>query len=156
MTPAFSMVAASFGSSTTQITVASRPGSRHTRQSWPSATFPHSRQNVTRSLARTIVSARRFASSGAVFTTWKARRCADFGPMPGSRDSSSMRSWIGPSYTLRADLLHLFDLRAQLLLQPGHGVLVGRRGLVVFDERRVDQGFARHAPDPRPDPEHVG
>src|ERR1700733_8612023 len=26
-------------------------------------------------------------------------RCADFGPMPGSRPSSSTRSWITPGYT---------------------------------------------------------
>ena len=49
--------------------------------------------------ARTIASDRRLASSGGAFTRWNASRCADFGPIPGSRESSSIRSWIGPSYT---------------------------------------------------------
>ena len=64
----------------------------------PSATLKHSRQNAMRSFACTIACARRFASSGGAFTSQNARRCADFGPMPGSRDSSSISSWIGPSY----------------------------------------------------------
>src|SRR5687767_7662530 len=30
---------------------------------------------------------------------WNAMRCAPLGPTPGSRPSSSMRSWTTPSYT---------------------------------------------------------
>ena len=99
ITPAFSIAATSFGSSTTQRVVASRPASRQIRHRSASATLPHSRQNRMSSLARRMDSARRLASSAGAFTRWNASRWADFGPMPGSRDSSSMSSWIGPSYT---------------------------------------------------------
>src|SRR5438874_4407437 len=148
------MVAASLGSSTTQMTVASRPGSRHTRQSSPSATFPHSRQKLTRSLALTMASASRLASSGAVFTRWKASRCADFGPMPGRRDSSSMRSWIGPSYTRQRPAtgpLLVGDLGVQLGLEPLEcRILVGGRFIVVLDEGdRADHGLSHDAGDLR-------
>src|SRR5262245_62238435 len=84
--------------------------------------------------------------------------------MPGRRASSSIRSWIGPPYTLG------LRLRAQLGLQPGDGVLGGdRRPILVvvdpaaqmvgqlvphqaldarrhaedLDERRLQLGFAR-------------
>src|SRR5437762_10950765 len=30
---------------------------------------------------------------------WNAMRCALFGPIPGNRPSSSIRSWMAPSYT---------------------------------------------------------
>ena len=30
-------------------------------------------------------------------TEWNAMRCADFGPTPGSRPSSSISAWTGPS-----------------------------------------------------------
>src|SRR5262249_19160881 len=43
--------------------------------------------------------ARRRASSGATRNRWNAMRCADFGPTPGSRPSSSIRFWTAPSYT---------------------------------------------------------
>src|SRR5438128_7520499 len=43
--------------------------------------------------------ARRLASSAGRRSRWKAIRWADFGPIPGSRPSSSTRSWTGPSYT---------------------------------------------------------
>ena len=99
ITPAFSIVETSLGSSTTQSIVRSRPSSRQMRQSSPSATLPHSLQKKMRSFAWTIDSASRLASSGGAFTRWNASRCADFGPMPGRRESSSIRSWIGPSYT---------------------------------------------------------
>ena len=39
------------------------------------------------------------ASAGSALTSQNARRWADFGPTPGSPASSSIRSWIGPSYT---------------------------------------------------------
>ena len=97
--PDRSIIAASFGSSTTQSTVRSRDSSRQTRQRSPSATLPHSRQNEMRSFAWTIAAASRLASSAGVFTNQNASRCADFGPMPGNRASSSISSWIGPSYT---------------------------------------------------------
>ena len=54
-----------------------------------------------RSFAWTIAGARRFASSVGALTSQNASRCADFGPTPGSRASSSISSWIGPSYAMR-------------------------------------------------------
>jgi hypothetical protein len=68
ITPAFSIVETSLGSSTTQSTVRSRPSSRQMRQSSPSATLPHSLQKEIRSFACTIDPARRFASSAGAFT----------------------------------------------------------------------------------------
>jgi hypothetical protein len=67
-TPAFSIAATSLGSSTTQIVVMSRPGSRQIRQRSPSATLPHSSQNRMSSLARTIDCESRRASSAGAFT----------------------------------------------------------------------------------------
>src|SRR5699024_11598353 len=37
-------------------------------------------------------------SAGSTVSRWKAIRWALLGPMPGSRPSSSIRSWTGPSY----------------------------------------------------------
>jgi hypothetical protein len=99
ITPLRSRTETSLGSSTTQIVSASREGSAQSLQSSLSATPKHSRQKRIRSLACTIAPASRLASCSADFTMWKASRCADFGPMPGRRFSSSTRSWIGPSYT---------------------------------------------------------
>src|SRR2546421_2256316 len=147
------MAAWSLGSSTTQITAGSRLPSRQTRHRSPSDTLKHSRQNRTFSLAPRSASARRRASSGGAFTTWNARRWADLGPIPGRRDSSSIRSWMGPSYTSGPVL----DLRAQLGPQPGHGIVAGRRRLVVdLDHRALHRGIPGHAVDGRLDAEHLG
>src|SRR4029078_865376 len=40
-------------------------------------------------------------SVGSAESTWNAMRWALLGPTPGSRPSSSMRSWIAPSYPVR-------------------------------------------------------
>ena len=45
-----------------------------------------------------IALARRSASAGSTLRMWKASRWALLGPIPGSRPSSSIRSWTGPSY----------------------------------------------------------
>src|SRR5204863_4335179 len=106
----------------------------------------------------TTASASRRASCGGAFTMWNASRCADFGPIPGSRDSSSIRSWIGPSNTLSASqpartslsaLPDDLDLAAELCPEPGDGLLLRRRHVVGVD---VDDGcagnlVARDAPD---------
>src|SRR6188768_107950 len=92
------MATTSLGSSTTQIEVWSRRGSAQMRQRSACATLPHTSQK--RTLARTSVRAvtRRVTSSDSVWSRWKAMRCALLGPTPGSRPSSSMRSWTMPSY----------------------------------------------------------
>jgi hypothetical protein len=90
------------GSSTTHSTVVSRRGSvqmAHSSAPSPALTamFQHRRQNATLSLTSEIARASRTASSFDSFSRWKAMRWADFGPMPGSRPSSSIRSWTGPA-----------------------------------------------------------
>src|SRR5919112_4015314 len=77
----------------------SRRGSRQIRHWVSSATLKQVSQNLTVSLTSLSVLARRSTSSASAARMWKASRCALFGPMPGSRPSSSMRSWTGPSYT---------------------------------------------------------
>src|SRR4051812_48169435 len=123
----------SLGSSTTQSTVRSRRGARPIRH-WDScATLPQVVQNFTVSLTSTRTAARRRTSTGSAASTWKAIRCALLGPTPGSRPSSSIRSWTTPSYTmvsLRAggDLRRLRlgdDLAAQHLLDHGLADQVG-------------------------------
>jgi hypothetical protein len=55
----------------------------------------HRSQNVTRSLASLMARASRLASSAGNFNRWKAMRCADLGPIPGSRPSSSISACTG-------------------------------------------------------------
>src|SRR5215204_5051619 len=85
------------GSSTTHSSAESRRSSRQYTHSSPSAKLKHRRHQLTRSFASTIARARRLASSGALFSRKNAMRCADLGPMPGSRPSSSTRVCTGPS-----------------------------------------------------------
>src|SRR3954452_24278880 len=42
----------------------------------------------------------RVTSADSAASRWKAIRWALFGPTPGSRQSSSIRSWTAPSYTV--------------------------------------------------------
>src|SRR3954468_256748 len=42
----------------------------------------------------------RVTSADSAASRWKAIRWALFGPTPGSRPSSSIRSWTAPSYTV--------------------------------------------------------
>jgi hypothetical protein len=86
-------------SSTTQITDRSRRGSRQIRHSSCSVTLPQTTQKRTFSLTSVSAEVSRRTSTGSAASRWKAMRCADFGPTPGSRPSSSMRSWTAPSYT---------------------------------------------------------
>jgi hypothetical protein len=46
-------------------------------------------------LASLIAITNRLTSSLGNLRRWNAIRCADFGPMPGSRPSSSMSAWTG-------------------------------------------------------------
>src|SRR5262245_29964157 len=74
--------------------------------------------------------------------------------MPGRRASSSTRSWMGPSNTLRA---LAFDLRPELLPHPGDRVLRARRRLaVLLDGDAAGRRVPGHAPDHRRGAEHVG
>ena len=72
-------------------------GSAQMPHSSPSLMLKHRWHHATRSLASAMARARRRASSLDSFSRWKAMRWADLGPMPGSRPSSSMRSWTGPA-----------------------------------------------------------
>src|SRR4051794_11384427 len=93
-----SIATTSLGSSTTQMTATSRRGSRQMRHCSSSATLPQMVQNRTLSLTSVRADTRRRTSTGSAARRWKAIRCALLGPTPGSRPSSSMRSWTAPSY----------------------------------------------------------
>src|SRR5699024_474220 len=67
--------------------------------------FPQTRQKCTPSRTRASADWRRSTSSGSTLSRWKAMRCALFGPMPGSRANSSMRSCRGPSNNFGAPAL---------------------------------------------------
>src|SRR5688572_2462237 len=93
------MATTSLGSSTTQSTSLLRRVSRQTRHCSDSATLKQVVQKRTSSLTLRRESASRFTSAGSADRTWKAIRWALFGPTPGSRPNSSIRSWMAPSYT---------------------------------------------------------
>src|SRR3954465_15877101 len=94
------MATTSLGSSTTQMTVRSRRGSRQTRHSSCSLTLPQIRQKRTLSFTSVSAETSRRTSTGSAESRWKAMRWALFGPTPGRRPSSSIRSWTAPSYTV--------------------------------------------------------
>src|SRR5256885_11048892 len=76
------------------------------RHSTSSATWPQMRQNRTSSLTRWRMAVSRTTSTGSAASRWNAIRWALFGPIPGSRPSSSMRSWMAPSYIGDYSRLH--------------------------------------------------
>src|SRR3954466_13190938 len=78
----------------------SRRGSRQMRHSSCSATLPQMRQKRTFSFTSVSAVISRRTSTGSAASRWNAMRWALFGPTPGSRPSSSMRSWTAPSYTV--------------------------------------------------------
>src|SRR5215207_5705331 len=88
------------GSSTTHTIRPSRRSSAQNTHSSSSVTLKQRLQNRTRSLASVIADASRATSSAGTLRRWKAIRCADFGPMPGSRPSSSISVWTGGEYAL--------------------------------------------------------
>ena len=94
-----SMATTSLDSSTTQIDVGERRGSRQMRHCGSCATFPQISQNRTRSFTSVSASDSRRTSAGSADRMWNAMRWALLGPTPGSRPSSSIRSWTAPSYT---------------------------------------------------------
>src|SRR4051812_35351606 len=132
------MATTSFGSSTTQSTSFVRRVSRQIRHCSDSATLKQVVQNRTSSLTLRSASASRFTSAGSVDRTWKAIRWALFGPTPGSRPSSSIRSWMAPSYTCSEPRqTEAAGRRTHLLL--GH--LAHRLGAVV--DRREHEVLER-------------
>ncbi|KNE86831.1 hypothetical protein PSTG_19802, partial [Puccinia striiformis f. sp. tritici PST-78] len=68
-----------------------------------SETLPQMLQNFAFAFISTRASARRRTSTGSAASRWNAIRWAPFGPTPGSRPSSSIRSWTTPSYTGTAE-----------------------------------------------------
>ena len=82
-------------SSTTHTTDESRESSLQIGHRAVSAMLKHRSQNRTRALASVSAWASRATSSAGIFKRWNAMRCADFGPIPGSRPSSSISVWTG-------------------------------------------------------------
>src|SRR5215212_4847322 len=74
--------------------------SRQMRHCSPSATLKQVTQKRTSSCTRVSALTSRPTSADSAASRWKAMRCALFGPTPGSRPSSSIRSWTAPSYTV--------------------------------------------------------
>ncbi len=85
--------------------------------------------------------ASRAASSAGSLRRWKAIRCADLGPIPGSRPSSSISAWTGGAYVA--------GMRSALVDELGAGERLGhsleRRDVVlrpgVHELGRVDGLF---------------
>src|SRR3954466_14355537 len=94
------MATTSLGSSTTQMTSSDRRGSRQMRHCSPSATLKQVVQKRTSSCTRVSAATSRPTWADSAASRWKAIRWALFGPTPGSRPSSSIRSWTAPSYTV--------------------------------------------------------
>src|SRR3954464_11512962 len=90
----------SLGSSTTQMTSSERRGSRQILHCSPSATLKQVLQKRTSACTRCSDAHSRPTSALSAASRWKAMRWALLGPTPGSRPSSSMRSWTAPSYTV--------------------------------------------------------
>src|SRR5215217_8224309 len=94
-----SIATTSLGSSTTQMTSSARRGSRQIRHCSASATLKQVTQKRTSACTRCSAATSRPTSADSEDSRWKAMRCALLGPTPGSRPSSSIRSWTAPSYT---------------------------------------------------------
>src|SRR3954471_18329420 len=151
------MATTSFGSSTTQIRVGSRRSSLQIRHSSACETFPHTLQNIALAFISTSVSARRRTSTGSAASRWNAIRCAPLGPTPGSRASSSIRSWRTPSYTEAAGQLWARVVSAETtsgeraeraggeLVDPGLAVAVGRHDQVAQIGQGVGVGTVEGA-----------
>src|SRR4051812_41170749 len=95
-----SIATTSLGSSTTQMTSSERRGSRQILHCSPSATLKQVLQKRTSACTRCSAAISRPTSALSAASRWKAMRWALLGPTPGSRPSSSMRSWTAPSYTV--------------------------------------------------------
>src|SRR4051812_11237385 len=157
------------GSSTTQMSSASRRASWQMRQRSSSARLKHTWHRPMRSLTSRMASASAVASSTSARRMWNARRWAVRWPIPGSLPSSVIRRWTGGAYkrargseagqAQRAEVhaarepaeLALLELLggAQRLVHRGqHHVLqqfgVVRVDRVGGDRDRLDDEVARH------------
>src|SRR4051812_49880652 len=94
------MATTSLGSSTTHRTSSTRRGSRQMRHCSASATLKQVTQKRTSCCTRVSAATSRVTSADSAASRWKAIRWALFGPTPGRRPSSSIRSWTAPSYTV--------------------------------------------------------
>src|SRR3954452_6955641 len=86
------------GSSTTQMSSASRRSSWQIRQRGSSARLKHTSHSPMRSFTSRIASASALASSASARRMWNARRWAVRCPIPGSLPSSVIRRWTGGAY----------------------------------------------------------
>src|SRR4051812_29907871 len=86
------------GSSTTQMSSASRRASWQMRQRSSSARLKHTWHRPMRSLTSRMASASAVASSTSARRMWNARRWAVRWPIPGSLPSSVIRRWTGGAY----------------------------------------------------------
>src|SRR4051794_10887460 len=126
------------------MTVASRRGSRQMRHSSLSDTLPQTTQKRTLSLTSVSAVTSRRTSTGSAASRWNAMRCALFGPTPGSRPSSSIRSWTGPSNTSGAgeaepaEVAQATGERAHLLRLQ---LLCDARGVLDGADQQVLQGL---------------
>src|SRR3712207_4925774 len=102
----------------------SRPGSRQSPHSSASDTLKQRVQKETRSFTSVMAWASRTASGLSTLSRWKAMRWADLGPTPGSRPSSSIRSWTGAAYTSRPE--HPAEATE---VEVAHGAGLGLLGL---------------------------
>src|SRR6266511_6467055 len=85
--------------------------------------------------------------------------------MPGSRESSSIRSWMGPSNTIGTPrvprsprlrgLPRVLDLSSQLGLEARERVLRGGRRFILLDRSQTGHLVASLAPDARSDAEDL-
>src|SRR5215212_8655175 len=86
------------GSSTTQMSSASRRSSWQIRHRSSSARLKHTWHSPMRSLTSRMASASAWASSASARRIWNARRWAVRCPIPGSLPSSVIRRWTGGAY----------------------------------------------------------
>ena len=115
-------------SSTTHSTVASRRSSAQIPHSGALGHVPASLAERTLALASVIARASRRRPRRGSFSRWKAIRCADFGPIPGSRPSSSINACTSGAYV---------DCHGQALL---HDLGPGEGAGEAFDRRDVVLG----------------
>src|SRR5438105_8039771 len=118
------------------MTCASRRSSVQIEHSGPSETLKHRSQNDTFSFTSAMARARRSASSRESFSKWNAMRWAPFGPTPGIRPSSSIRSCTGPAYT-SGQTQHSTEAAERLLLGSIHLV----HGIVQGGQHEVLQNL---------------
>src|SRR3954466_7520833 len=149
------------GSSTTQMSPASRRSSWQIRQRSSSARLKQTWQSPIRSLTSRMASARAVASSVSARRMWNASRCAVRCPIPGSLPSSVIRRWTGGAYkpgsepqAERAQVhaarepaeLRLLELLggAQALVDRGEHHVLEQLGVVGIDRVRGDRDRLDH------------